>query len=140
MVNNVRRMVRKALQSFLSAGKETVSEFIEDDSFAQAAALSFYTLFSLAPVLMIVVGIAAMVWGEEAAAGQLEAQLGRLVGPQAAELLQTVIANAGRTMEGTFAVVVGVITLLVGATGAIAQMKAALDHMWEVPTDPRPGA
>lgn len=133
-------MARSGWQSFLSAVKEVISEFIEDDSFAQAAALSFYTMLSLVPLLMIVIGVAAMVWGEEAAAGQLADQMGRMVGPRAAELIQTIIANAGKTHEGPFAVVVGVVTLLVGATSALAQLKAALEHVWEVPTDTRSNA
>ena len=115
-------------------------EFIDDDLLGEAAALSFYTLLSLVPLLLIVVGVAGLAWGDEAAAGQLATQMGRMVGPEAAGVIQSVIANAGRSARGPAAVAAGLATLLFGATSALVRLKSALNRIWRVPAGPRHGA
>jgi membrane protein len=103
------------------------------------AALAFYTVFSLAPVLTLSIAIAGFFFGEAAARGEIVGQIGDLVGPQGAELVQSVLRNANRPGAGTIATIVSVITLIFGANTALAELKTGLDQTWQVPPERRTG-
>jgi membrane protein len=103
------------------------------------AALAFYTVFSLAPVLTLSIAIAGFFFGEAAARGEIVGQIGDLVGPQGAELVQSVLRNANRPGAGTIATVVSVVTLIFGANTALAELKTGLDQTWQVPPERRTG-
>jgi membrane protein len=117
--------------------KESFKEWQEDGALDLGAALAYYTVFSLAPMLLIVIGVAGLVWGREAVQGQLVGQLQGLVGPQGGQMIQTMIANAGKHGAGVLATIVGLVTILFGATGVFVQLQNALNHIWEV--EPKPG-
>jgi membrane protein len=118
--------------------KETVAEWSEDNVPLLAAALAYYTVFSLAPLLLIAIAIAGAVFGEEAAKGEMIGQIQGLVGAQGAEAIQTMIANANKPGSGgTIATITGVVFLLFGASGVFGQLQAALNTIWEV--KPKPG-
>jgi membrane protein len=110
----------------------------DDGSLDLGAALAYYTIFSLAPLLLIVTAVAGLVWGREAVQGQLVSQIQGIVGPQGAQAIQTMIANAGQHGSGVLATILGLMTILFGATGAFAQLQSALDRVWNV--EPKPGA
>ncbi len=116
--------------------QETIAEWNEDKASRLAAALAYYTVFSLAPLLIIAIAIAGFVFGETAAQNQIVGQIQGLVGREAAEAIQTMILNASRPGAGTIATIVGVITLLFGASGLFGQLQDALNTIWEV--TPRP--
>jgi len=118
--------------------KETFKEWQEDGALDLGAALSYYAIFSLAPLLLIVIGVAGLVWGREAVQGQLVSQLQGLVGEQGGQAIQTMIANAGKHGSGVMATIIGVLTILFGATGVFVQLQTSLDRIWNV--EPRPGA
>jgi membrane protein len=118
--------------------KDTAKEFIDEDPFTIAGALSYYTLLSMAPLLLMIVSIAGLVYGEEAARGQVLATFESAVGTQAAGLAQDVLANAYERGSSFFSAVVAVIGLLVGGTTAFAQLQGALDKIWGVKAPPRP--
>jgi membrane protein len=103
------------------------------------AALAFYTVFSLAPVLTLSIAIAGFVFGEAAARGEIVGQIGDLVGPQGAQLVQSVLQNASRPGAGFIATVVSIVTLILGANTALAELKAGLDQTWNVPPEKRTG-
>ena len=103
------------------------------------AALAFYTVFSLAPVLTLSIAIAGFFFGEAAARGEIVGQIGDLVGPQGAELVQSVLRAASRPGAGTIATVVSVVTLILGANTALAELKSGLDQTWQVPPERRTG-
>jgi len=103
------------------------------------AALAFYTIFSLAPVLIISIAIAGFFFGEAAARGEIVDQIGDLVGPQGAELVQSVLQNASRPEAGLIATIFSVVTLILGANTALAELKAGLDQIWDVPPERRTG-
>jgi len=103
------------------------------------AALAFYTVFSLAPVLTLSIAIAGFFFGEAAARGEIVGQIGGLVGPQGAELVQSVLRAASRPGAGTIATVVSVVTLILGANTALAELKSGLDQTWQVPPERRTG-
>jgi len=96
------------------------------------AALSYYTLFAIAPMFIIALAVAGFWFGEEAARRELFGQLSGLVGSEGAEALQSLIAAANRPRAGMVATVVAIITLLVGATGAFVELQDALNTLWKV--------
>jgi membrane protein len=103
------------------------------------AALAFYTVFSLAPVLTLSIAVAGFFFGEAAARGEIVGQIGDLVGPQGAQLVQSVLQNASRPGAGTVATVISIFTLILGANTALAELKAGLDQTWNVPPEHRTG-
>ncbi|HOA23864.1 MAG TPA: YihY/virulence factor BrkB family protein, partial [Aggregatilineales bacterium] len=115
--------------------KETIKQYSEDKISRLAAALAYYTVFSLAPMLIIAIAIAGFVWGEEAARGQLLDEIAGLVGEDAAGMVQTMIQNASSPGRGIVATIIGVVTLILGATGAFTQLQAALNQVWDVPEE-----
>ena len=119
--------------------KESFKEWRKDGALDLGAALAYYTIFSLAPLLLIVIGVAGLVWGREAVQGQLVAQLQGLVGPQGGQAIQTIVANAGKHGNGVLATIVGVVTILFGATGVFVQLQNALNRVWSVEAKPGKG-
>jgi membrane protein len=117
--------------------KETFSEWSNDKAPRLGAALSYYTIFSLAPLLVLVISIAGLVFGRQAAEGRLLAQLSQVVGMDAGVALQSMVAKAGQHGGGVIATVIGVVVLMVGATGVVIELQDALNTVWKVV--PKPG-
>jgi membrane protein len=111
--------------------KEAVLSFITDQALSRGAAIAFYTVTSIAPLLLIVIAIAGLFFGQEAAQGAIVGQLGGLMGQQTAELLQTAITNAAGKTSGTLAAIIGVVTLLATASGAFGEIQSALNAIWK---------
>ncbi|HKB01165.1 MAG TPA: YihY/virulence factor BrkB family protein [Gemmataceae bacterium] len=112
--------------------KETAVRFWHDRCPRLGAALAFYTALSLSPTLLVVVAIAGAVYGDEAARGELAEQIQGTVGPEGAKAIETMLANTRAEGKSTLMTIVGVATLLVGATGLFAQLQEALDTIWDV--------
>lgn len=110
--------------------KETVSAYLDDEALTRGAAIAFYTVTSMGPVLFIVVAIAGLVFGDQAAQGAISRQLGSLMGQESAELLQTAISNANRKSSGILATGVGLATLLITASGVFTEMQQTLNVIW----------
>lgn len=123
-------------KSLWSATKEVFAEFFDDSPFILAAALSFYTLLSLAPLLVVLVAAASMIWGQQAAQGQLVDQISAYTGQEGAEAIEQILANASGPGQGAWAMTIGIITLLIGATTVFAQLQTALNKIWEVEANP----
>lgn len=117
--------------------QETFNEWSNDKVSRLAAALSYYTIFSIAPLLIIVIAIAGAVFGEEAARGAIVGQLQGLVGKSSAEVIQTAIQNASQPKAGTIASLISIVVLLFGATGLFSELQDSLNTIWEV--QPKPG-
>src|SRR5918993_5377500 len=106
-------MRRKSIWQFL---KTTISEWVEAEPFQLAAALSYYTLFSLAPLLIIVIAIAGFAFGREAAQNQIVETLQGMIGQESAQAIQGMIQNASnKPKTGMISTVIGIIALLIGA-------------------------
>jgi membrane protein len=116
---------------------QTVSGWIDDKVPQLGAALAFYTALSIAPLLVISLGVAALVFGEEAARGQVLVQMRSLVGDQGAQAIQEMIANANKPTEGVIATGISVVILLAGASGVFGQLQQSLNAIWKV--QPKPG-
>jgi membrane protein len=114
--------------------KETVIAFINDEALSRGAAIAFYTVTSIAPLLLIVVAIAGLAFGQEAAQGAITEQLAGLMGQQTADVLQSAVANASNQSSGLLATVIGVATLIATASGAFGEIQAALNAIWKAKT------
>ena len=119
--------------------KESMQAWSADKAARLAAALAFYTILSLAPLLVITVAIAGLAFGQQAAQGEIVAQIQGLIGPQGAQAVQSLIQNANRPSGGVIATIIGVITLLFGAMGVFGQLKDAMNTIWEVDAPPARG-
>ena len=111
--------------------KETVLAFINDEALSRGAAIAFYTVTSIAPVLLIVIAVAGLAFGREAAQNAIIGQLSDLMGQQTAEVIQTAVASAASKSSGILATIVGIVVLLVTASGVFGEMQAALNAIWK---------
>ncbi|HEY0972325.1 MAG TPA: YihY/virulence factor BrkB family protein [Gemmatimonadales bacterium] len=120
--------------------KRTWDEFNADDCMQQAAALAYYTAFSLPPLLLLLLMIAGMVWDPADVRGTIEGQISTFMGPAGASQVRSILANAEQPgTGGVVATIVSVGALIFGATGAFVQLQSALNRAWEVKPDPRQG-
>jgi membrane protein len=110
-----------------------VTEWLAHRAASKGAALAFYSLFSLAPILVLVIAIAGMFYGQEAAQGQLLNELRRLVGESGAQTIQAILVGARNKDSGIIATIVATVLLIVGATSAFSELKDSLDEIWDVP-------
>jgi membrane protein len=110
--------------------KKTFGEWSNDGAPRMAAALSYYTAFSMAPLLILAIAVAGVVLGPDAAQGKIVAQIGGLVGTQSADAIQSMIKAANRPSEGIFATIIGIVSLIGGATGVLSELKSALNRIW----------
>ena len=109
---------------------ETFSRWSEDAAPRMAAALSYYTTFSMAPLLILAISVAGLALGHEAAQGKIVEQIGGLVGKQSAAAIQSMIQAANRPSTGIVASVIGIVSLIAGATGVLSELKSALNKIW----------
>ncbi len=113
--------------------KAAASSWVDDYAPSMGAALSYYTLFSIAPLLLIVVSIAGMVFGEEAARGEIFGQLNGFMGSEAAAAIQGLLESVNKPAQGTLATIAGVTLVLIGATTVFAELQDAMDRIWRAP-------
>lgn len=111
--------------------KETVTSFIADDALSRGASMAFYAVTSLAPLMLILVAIVGFAFGEEAAMNALSGQFQALMGKESADLLQTAIKSAGEATTGMLATIIGVVMLVVTASGVFGEMQTALNAIWK---------
>ena len=111
--------------------KSTVLAFIEDDALSRGAAMAFYAVTSLAPILLIVVAIAGLVYGRDAAQGAITSELGGMMGQQTADVLQTAVASASSKSSGILATIIGLVTVVITASGVFGEMQSALNVIWK---------
>jgi membrane protein len=118
--------------------KQAVVAWMDDYAPSMGAALAYYTMFSLAPLLLLAIAVAGLVFGQEAARGQIVSQLGSLVGKEGAEAIQGLLKSAGNTGTNIIATSISVITLLIGATTIFGELQTDLDRIWRAPAAPGP--
>jgi membrane protein len=113
--------------------KDSVTAWIEDFAPSMGAAISYYTVFSIAPLLLIVISVAGLVLGSEAASGKIFAQLEGMLGPEGAAAIQGMVKSASSDGKGTIGTIVGIVTVLIGATTVFNELQSALDRIWRAP-------
>jgi membrane protein len=111
--------------------RDTVEGFIEDDALSRGASIAYYTLFSLAPILLIVIAIAGLAFGGDAARGAIVDQLSGLMGGKSAEALQAMIESASDPKTGMTASLIGILAALITLTGAFGEVQSALNAIWK---------
>jgi membrane protein len=109
------------------------------DPFRQSAIIAYYAIFSLPALLVIIIAVAGLVFGREAVSGQISSQIGSTIGPDTAKSIEVMIAAASKSKDSILATIIGLITLIVGATGVFAQLQKTLNIIWEVEADDSKG-
>jgi membrane protein len=118
----------------------SVNRFMDDDCTTMAAALAYYTTFSIAPLLLVIISIVGLIFGRQAVQHEIQEQIQGLIGQGPASQVGAMVQNAGQHSEtGVLGVVLGALALLVGATGAFSQLQSSLNGVWHVKPDPRTG-
>jgi membrane protein len=126
------------MKAALDLLKQAAWDWFDDSAPTLGAAVAYYTVFSLAPLFVIAVAIAGLVFGREAAQGQIFEQLRAMIGETSAAAMEDVVESANsQPRAGVFATIVGFVALIVGASGVFAQMQASLNAIWRV--EPKPG-
>ena len=125
--------MRLSAKATIKLLKETAAAWTGDYAPSMGAALSYYTLFSIAPLLLIVIAVAGLVFGAEAARGEIVGQLAALIGADGAKAVESVLRAADRPAQGVVATIVGVFTLLLGAATVFGELQNALDRIWRAP-------
>ena len=110
----------------------SLTSWIDHRGASKGAALAFYTLFSMTPILVLAIAVAGYVFGAEAAQGEIVAQVQGLVGPNGAQAIQALLAAARDPVSGLVATLVASVLLLLGATSVFAELKGSLDEMWGI--------
>jgi membrane protein len=120
-------------QEWKALAGDTWKEWQKDEATRIGAALAYYTTFSLAPLLVVATSVAGLVYGKDAAMGEVEKQLTQMLGATGAEQVQTMLANAHSHSGGVVATIVGTAAVLIGCTTVFIELQAALNRMWEAP-------
>lgn len=122
-----------AIRRFYHLARRSIEAWFDDYAASMGAAIAYYTVFSIAPLLIIVIAVAGAVFGREAVEGQIAGQLASLIGVETAMGVQGLIRSASRPASGAIATVISFFLLLVGATSVFAELQTALDRIWRVP-------
>lgn len=128
------------IRAFWRLLTQTAQSWLADYALSMGAALAYYTLFSLAPLLLIVISVAGLVFGEDAARGEIAHQLSSLMGDAGAKAVQDLLASVDKPLEGSLATVLGLLMLFVGATSVFGELQDALDRIWRVAAAHEPGS
>jgi membrane protein len=129
--------MRDALRGLLTLLREAAANWVADHAQSMGAALAFYTIFSIAPLLLIVIAIAGFVFGEDAARGEIYGQLVGMLGSTGAAAVQELLDSVSRRAQSVSAALVGTVVLFIGATSVFAELQDALDRIWRAPLRPR---
>jgi membrane protein len=127
--------IKKLIKLF----KNTGEGFIDDNAFKLAASLSYYTIFALCPLLIIIISLAGIFFGKEAVQGKIYYQINGLVGSEAALQIQEIIQNIQLSQTSTMGAIVGSIILAIGATGVFTEMQDSINFIWSVKSKPKKG-
>jgi membrane protein len=124
---------RHSFKTLWKLVKDAASSWVADDAPSMGAALSYYTVFSIAPLLLIVISIAGLVFGADAVRGELFGQLRGLMGDDASKAVESLLASADKPAHGIFGTLIGFVVLLVGATTVFGELQNSLDRIWRAP-------
>jgi membrane protein len=121
------------LKTAWSLGRETMTSWSDDYASSMGAALAYYTMFSIAPLLLIVISVAGLFFGEQAARGEILDQLEGLMGVDGAQAVQALLASVNHPEAGMLATLFGIGALVIGATTVIGELQNSLDRIWRAP-------
>ena len=123
---------KSAIKGLWTITKATAKDWWKADPFRQSAVVAYYAVFSIPALLVIIIAIAGLVFGEEAVRGEVSNQIQRALGPDTAESIESIIIKASEEKTSVIATIVGIVTLIVGSTGVFAELQKSLNQIWEV--------
>ncbi|HLL43078.1 MAG TPA: YihY/virulence factor BrkB family protein [Segetibacter sp.] len=129
----------KSLKKIFNILKGTASAFNEDNCIKLAASLSYYTIFSIGPLLIIIISLSAMFYGREAVQGRLYGQISGLIGSDAALQIQEIIKKSQHANKSFIGTVVGTVVLVIGATGIFTEIQDSINYIWSLRAKPKRG-
>jgi membrane protein len=127
------RMAPEWLQGWVGLCEKAVYRWLDDRAPTMGAAIAYYTVFSLAPMLVMVIAVAGLAFGQQAAEGALFGELADLIGPESAVAVQAMLRSASSTRSGILATAVGMGALIIAATAVLGELQSALNVIWKVP-------
>lgn len=130
-------MLREKTKDLACIFRDTFFQWLEREPFRNSAVISFYTIFSLPGLLVIIINLAGYFYGEEAVTRRISGEIGNMIGSGTAKDIEAIIANASVHQDFTFASLVGIATLIFGATGVFYQLQQTLNMIWEVKAEPK---
>ena len=136
MMGSLTSRLPAPLRYWLSILGAAGQNWLQSQAFIYAAALAFFTVFSIAPVMIIAVTVVGLVLGEQAAEGKIMAQLEDTIGPEAAEVVETAVINSQIDQSGVLPTIIGIAAILIGASTVFAQMQQSLNRIWDVAARP----
>lgn len=131
--------MRKYIRTTWDVLKETITEFIEDNAIKFSASLAYYTIFSLPPMLMVIISLSGFFFGKEAVQGKVYYEISNVVGPKIAFQIQEMIKNVRLEDEWGFSSIMGIIVLFIGATGVFTEIQDSINIIWGVKAKPKRG-
>ncbi len=127
----------KKIKAFWKVLKNASIGFIDDNAFKLSASLSYYTVFALAPLLIILISFTGIFFGKDAMQNRIYDQLKGLIGPEAAVQVQDIVINIYNAESGTTGAIIGIIILFIGATGVFTEMQDSINYIWSVKAKPK---
>lgn len=135
LAKNIKHFLVSTGHLFLAAGKG----FMEDRVTKLSAALAYYTIFSLSPLIIIVISSASLIYSQDAIENKLFSQINNLVGHDAAVQIQSFVANASLSGKSSFALAIGIVVLIIGATAVFTEIQDSINLIWKVKAVPKKG-
>ena len=129
----------KTIKTFFKAFKGAASAFAEDNCVKLSAALSYYTVFSISPLLIIVISLSSLFYGREAVQGRIYAQLHEFLGNEAAVQIQEIVTASYRDGKGVLGTIIGAVVLFLGATGIFTEIQDSINYIWSIRAKPKRG-
>lgn len=127
----------KQIRRVFALLKNTTIAFLDDNAFKLSASLSYYTIFALGPLLIIIISLSAIFYGEDVVEGRLFQQLRDLIGSEAAIQIQNILSNAQQTHATTLGAIIGFVVLFIGATGVFTEIQGSINFIWSVRAKPK---
>lgn len=131
--------IKEKIKKVFDLLKATFKEFMADNGIKLSASLSYYTIFSLPPLLIIIISLSGIFFGAEAVKGEIFGQINELVGNEAALQIQEMIKNVKISGDNTLAAVIGAVTLIIGASGVFMEIQDSINSIWGLKAKPRKG-
>lgn len=127
------------IRNFWYTLKRAGKEFVQDNCLKLSSSLSYYTIFSIGPLLILIISLAGIFWGREAVQGKIYVQIKGLVGASTALQIQDIIQNIEHAQLGASGAIIGLIILLIGATGVFTEMQDSINYIWSIKAKPKKG-
>lgn len=135
----IRYKLKKRIKNFFILIKQSAVDFIADDALKYSASLSYYTIFSVAPMLIMAIAIGSILFGRNAIEGHLFGQINSIVGNEAALQIQDMLRHTSLKKNNTLATIIGIVVFIIGATGVFGEIQSTINKIWGLKAKPKKG-